>query len=84
VEVIAPVENDDPDDTFTGTDPQACPTAERLDVVGTQWRLHVLRDLQNGEVRFNELIHTGKSVQPTVSKRRRARVRGRSRRRSTR
>jgi DNA-binding HxlR family transcriptional regulator len=49
------MKNEDPDDTFAGMDPQACPTAEWLDVIGTQWRLHVLRDLQNGEVQFNEL-----------------------------
>jgi DNA-binding HxlR family transcriptional regulator len=45
----------DPDDPFSGVDPQACPTAETMDVIGTQWRLHVLHDLQDGELRFNEL-----------------------------
>jgi DNA-binding HxlR family transcriptional regulator len=45
----------DPDDPFAKVDPQACPTAETMDVIGTQWRLHVLHDLQDGELRFNEL-----------------------------
>ncbi len=46
----------------TDLDPQACPTAESMDVIGTQWRLHVLHDLQDGELRFNELkAETGAS-----------------------
>lgn len=49
------MEPEDRDDTFPRMDAQACPTAEWLDVIGTQWRLHVLRDLLGGELRFNEL-----------------------------
>ncbi|MFB6135826.1 MAG: winged helix-turn-helix transcriptional regulator [Halobacteriaceae archaeon] len=38
-----------------GRNDDACPTVKALEVVGEQWRLHVLYALRNGELRFNEL-----------------------------
>lgn len=57
----------DGDDRFAAVDPQACPTAETLDTIGTQWRLHVLRDLQDGEMRFNELKESTGASSRTLS-----------------
>lgn len=48
-------------------DPQACPTAETMDQIGTQWRLHVLHDLQDGELRFNELKEATGASSRTLS-----------------
>jgi DNA-binding HxlR family transcriptional regulator len=48
-------------------DPQACPTAETMDEIGTQWRLHVLHDLQDGELRFNELKEATGASSRTLS-----------------
>lgn len=59
---------DDPDDPFAEVDPQACPTAESLEVIGTQWRLHVLHDLNDeGEMRFNELKESTGASSRTLS-----------------
>ena len=58
--------SDDEDGVPEG-DPQACPTAESLDTIGTQWRLHVLRDLQRGEMRFNELKEATGASSRTLS-----------------
>lgn len=55
------------EDDFSNLDPQACPTAEWLDTIGTQWRLHVLRDLQAGEMRFNELKESTGASSRTLS-----------------
>lgn len=51
----------------TDLDPQACPTAELMDVIGTRWRLHVLHDLQEGEMRFNELKEATGASSRTLS-----------------
>jgi len=48
-------------------DPQACPTAEQLEAIGTQWRLHVLRDLLEGEQRFNGLKESTGASSRTLS-----------------
>ncbi|MFB6139001.1 MAG: winged helix-turn-helix transcriptional regulator [Halosimplex sp.] len=62
------METDDPEDRFAEMDPQACPTAESLDVIGTQWRLHVLHDLvDEGEMRFNELKESTGASSRTLS-----------------
>lgn len=45
----------------------ACPTVESLDVIGTQWRLNVLYDLQDGEKRFNELKESTGASSRTLS-----------------
>ena len=57
----------DDGDEFAELDGQACPTAESLDTIGTQWRLHVLRDLQDGELRFNELKEATGASSRTLS-----------------
>lgn len=54
-------------DDDVAMDPQACPTAETLDEIGTQWRLHVLHELQNGEHRFNELKEATGASSRTLS-----------------
>jgi DNA-binding HxlR family transcriptional regulator len=56
------------DDRFAAVDPQACPTAEAMGVVGTEWRLHVLHDLADaGELRFNELKESTGASSRTLS-----------------
>ncbi|WP_123538670.1 winged helix-turn-helix transcriptional regulator [Halosimplex salinum] len=61
------MQTNDPDDPFADVDPQACPTAESLEVIGTQWRLNVLHDLQDGELRFNELKEATGASSRTLS-----------------
>lgn len=48
-------------------DPQACPTAESMDVIATQWRMHVLHELLDGELRFNELKEATGASSRTLS-----------------
>lgn len=55
------------DDEVGTVDPQACPTAESMDVIGTQWRLNVLHDLLDGEMRFNELKESTGANSRTLS-----------------
>jgi DNA-binding HxlR family transcriptional regulator len=38
-----------------------------MDEIGTQWRLHVLHDLQDGELRFNELKEATGASSRTLS-----------------
>ena len=45
----------------------ACPTVESMDVIGTQWRLNVLHDLQEGEKRFNDLKESTGASSRTLS-----------------
>ena len=54
-------------DEFGDLDPQACPTAESLSTIGTEWRLNVLHDLQDGEMRFNELKEATGASSRTLS-----------------
>ncbi|AGN02551.1 transcriptional regulator [Salinarchaeum sp. Harcht-Bsk1] len=54
-------------DDDVAVDPQSCPTAETMDEIGTQWRLHVLHDLQDGELRFNELKEATGASSRTLS-----------------
>ncbi|WP_436923542.1 winged helix-turn-helix transcriptional regulator [Halosimplex amylolyticum] len=62
------MQTDDPNDPFADVDPQACPTAESLDVIGTRWRLTVLHDLHDeGEMRFNELKEATGASSRTLS-----------------
>ncbi|QLG60723.1 winged helix-turn-helix transcriptional regulator [Halorarum salinum] len=55
------------DDGLAELNPEACPTVESLDVIGTQWRLNVLYDLQEGEKRFNELKESTGASSRTLS-----------------
>jgi len=61
------MQTNDPDDPFADMDPQACPTAESMGVIGTEWRLNVLHDLQEGEMRFNELKEATGASSRTLS-----------------
>jgi DNA-binding HxlR family transcriptional regulator len=55
------------DDDLAELNAAACPTVESLDVIGTQWRLNVLYDLQEGEKRFNELKKSTGASSRTLS-----------------
>jgi len=50
------------------TSPDACPVVESLDQIGSQWRLVVLHDLQEGEKRFNELKRSTGANARTLSR----------------
>lgn len=55
------------DDQLAELNPAACPTVESLSAIGTQWRLNVLYDLQEGEKRFNELKESTGASSRTLS-----------------
>jgi DNA-binding HxlR family transcriptional regulator len=46
----------------------ACPVVDALEQIGSQWRLIVLNDLQNGEKRFNELKRSTGANSRTLSR----------------
>jgi DNA-binding HxlR family transcriptional regulator len=48
--------------------PDACPIVESLEQIGSQWRLVVLHDLQEGEKRFNELKRSTGASSRTLSR----------------
>jgi DNA-binding HxlR family transcriptional regulator len=50
-----------------GENEAACPTVKSLEVIGEQWRLHVLYALQGGELRFNELKRATGASSRTLS-----------------
>lgn len=54
-------------DEVVELNPEACPTVESLDAIGTQWRLNVLYDLQDGEKRFNEIKESTGASSRTLS-----------------
>jgi len=45
-----------------------CPVIESLEEIGSQWRLAVLYDLQEGEKRFNELKRSTGANSRTLSR----------------
>lgn len=45
-----------------------CPIIESLEQIGSQWRLVVLHELQNGERRFNELKRETEANSRTLSR----------------
>lgn len=47
--------------------PASCPAVESLDVIGEQWRLNVLQDLQEDEKRFDELKRSTGASSRTLS-----------------
>ncbi|MCQ4332022.1 helix-turn-helix transcriptional regulator [Natronomonas sp. F2-12] len=55
------------DERLAELNPAVCPTVESLNVIGTQWRLNVLYDLQDGEKRFNELKESTGASSRTLS-----------------
>ena len=48
--------------------PEACPVVDSLEQIGSQWRLVVLYDLQEGEKRFNELKRSTSASSRTLSR----------------
>jgi DNA-binding HxlR family transcriptional regulator len=46
----------------------ACPTVEAVEQIGSEWRLLVLHDLQDGEKRFNELKRSTGASSRTLSR----------------
>lgn len=50
------------------TNAEACPVVESLEQIGSQWRLIVLHELQNGERRFNELKRATDASSRTLSR----------------
>ena len=52
----------------TAEDDTPCPVIESLDEIGSQWRLAVLYDLQEGEKRFNELKRSTEANSRTLSR----------------
>ena len=46
----------------------ACPVVEAVEAVGSQWRLVVLYDLEEGETRFNELKRSTGASSRTLSR----------------
>jgi len=49
-------------------DGEACPVVDSLELIGSQWRLVVLHDLQGGEKRFNELKRSTGANSRTLSR----------------
>ncbi len=47
---------------------EACPVVEAVEEIGSQWRLIVLHDLQEGEMRFNELKRSTGANSRTLSR----------------
>jgi DNA-binding HxlR family transcriptional regulator len=48
--------------------PGPCPVVKTIDEIGSQWRLVVLHELQNGERRFNELKRETEASARTLSR----------------
>jgi len=46
----------------------ACPVVEAVEQIGSQWRLVILHDLQEGEKRFNELKRSTDASSRTLSR----------------
>lgn len=51
-----------------GRDGGPCAVVESVEVIGSQWRLVVLHDLQDGEKRFNELKRSTGASARTLSR----------------
>lgn len=49
-------------------DEEACSVIDSLNQIGSQWRLIVLHDLQDGEKRFNELKRSTGASSRTLSR----------------
>ena len=55
-------------ETRTAAEGGLCPVVEAVDEIGSQWRLTVLYELQNGEYRFNELKRATDANARTLSR----------------
>jgi len=56
------------DEKAEANNPGACPVVDSLEQIGSQWRLVVLYDLQEGEKRFNELKRSTGASSRTLSR----------------
>ena len=56
------------DDETARHNEAACPVIDSLEQIGSQWRLIVLYDLQEGEKRFNELKRSTNASSRTLSR----------------
>ena len=54
--------------TSGGGEASVCPVVDSIEQIGSQWRLVVLHDLQNGEKRFNELKRSTEANARTLSR----------------
>ncbi|SDY44747.1 winged helix-turn-helix transcriptional regulator [Halopenitus persicus] len=63
----AATETADVDDA-AAANPGACPVVDSFEQIGSRWRLVVLHELQNGEVRFNELKRSTDANARTLSR----------------
>ncbi|MFB6301916.1 MAG: winged helix-turn-helix transcriptional regulator [Haloferacaceae archaeon] len=57
-----------PDGEARGRNDEPCAVVESLGLIGSQWRLVVLHDLQEGEKRFNELKRSTGASARTLSR----------------
>ncbi|WP_115864464.1 winged helix-turn-helix transcriptional regulator [Halorussus litoreus] len=55
-------------DTAEEKNADACPVVEAIEQIGSEWRLVVLNDLQEGEKRFNELQRSTGASSRTLSR----------------
>jgi DNA-binding HxlR family transcriptional regulator len=55
-------------DATAETDAGVCPVVESVQEIGSEWRLVVLHDLQDGEKRFNELKRSTDASSRTLSR----------------
>ncbi|MCU4717098.1 winged helix-turn-helix transcriptional regulator [Halapricum hydrolyticum] len=54
--------------TATDEQPGPCPVIRTIEQIGSEWRLVVLHELQNGERRFNELKRATDASARTLSR----------------
>jgi len=54
--------------TFTADPDETCQVVESFDLIGSKWRLAVLYELQDGELRFNELKRQTGTSSRTLSR----------------
>jgi len=57
-----------PEETIEEKNEGACPVVEAVEEIGSQWRLVILHDLQEGEKRFNELKRSTGASSRTLSR----------------
>lgn len=57
-----------PEESVEEKNADACPVVEAIEEIGSQWRLVILHDLQEGEKRFNELKRSTGASSRTLSR----------------
>jgi len=58
----------EPGDSVEEHNEAVCPIVEAVEQIGSEWRLLVLHDLQDGEKRFNELKRSTGASSRTLSR----------------